>query len=82
MINDALHSVSEPEVMRSVLREVELDKVKLNNKRLHLEFNTYIPPDITPNTRILAFLGIHPKETARKDGFCRTYLLFTISFAG
>ena len=56
--------------MQPILCELELDKVKVTEKRLYPEFNTHIPPDITPNTRILVVLGINPKEAApNQDGW-------------
>ena len=44
--------------MQPIHCELELDKLKVREKRLCPELNTHIPPDITPNTRILAGLGI------------------------
>lgn len=45
--------------------EVLLDKA--NEKRIYPEFNTHTPPDITPHTRVLAVLGIRPREAAPND---------------
>lgn len=38
-----------------------------NNTRQYVEFNTHTPPDITPNTRVIAICGISPEYAAPDD---------------
>lgn len=53
-----------PEESSKATENVEIGKP---HKRSYLEFNTHTPPDITPNTRILAICGIASGEAAPND---------------
>ena len=84
---------NDPGKLSTALQNIQLGKPqthgrvlldKANEKRLYPEFNTHTPPDITPNTTILAVLGIDPREAApNRDGwFLSDFFAFYHMFRG